>query len=499
MANRKPILFHVSSVPSYKLLRQFARHCVRAGRSVHLWYEGSDAAIVESLRGDAAEAGIHVDHLDPSAATAHPHERMRPLRRVRKKLAAAAFLADEERVAKAFGRIMPAARARRLAVRLAAKTALPGLTAHRRHFASSIALASAELARVDPAALVVSEDGISGSLAVLGAARKARIPVIDIPYGFGVRRDLEIDLGNKQARGDLVRLDAATPAGRLLSQVAPQWVKRGEFEGAVMFPAEYILAAESLGLTLRDAWIIHGGYSDILCAESDQMESVYVEEGVPPRKIRRTGSPYCDTIAGAAASDPAAARALRSGRRIAEGTTRVLVSWPPSYHDVRGAHSEFASYQEMTRTFFRWMRSLPGCDLTVSLHPAVSAEGRNLIEEAGIAPDERYVIELIPQHDVFVTYFSSTIRWAIACGKPVVNYDAYGLGLDIYRSAPGFVNASTFAQFQDALSRLVTAPGAFEDLAAKQSSVAQRWGTLDGRCNDRILAELEQLARHRGG
>ena len=37
----------------------------------------------------------------------------------------------------------------------------------------------------------------------------------------------------------------------------------------------------------------------------------------------------------------------------------------------------------------------------------------------------RKTSELVPLCDLYVASVSSTIRWAIACGKPVVNYDVY--------------------------------------------------------------------------
>ncbi len=497
MASRKPILFLVSGLSSYKLLRLLAEHCVGAGRSVHFWYDGSDSAIFDGIKADGDVLGFCVERLDADPAPASPHGASSGRSAVSRRLSLESFLADEARVSRALSRVMPQSRARSFAHRAAARTALPGLPLYRRQLAARLAHASAGLERLDPAVLVVSEDGISGSMPVLAAARRARIPLIDVPYGFGVRRDLEIDLDNKEARGERILLDESTRGARLLKRLAPQWVKAGAHAGALMYPVDYVLAAESLGMSVRDPWIIHGGSSDILCAESAQMEGVYLSEGVPKGKIRRTGSPYCDAIARAVAKIPAAREALRTARRITEGRTRILVSWPPSYHDVRGRFSEFPTYTEMTRHFFTWLRTLPDCDLTVSLHPAVSAVGRQAIEEAGLAPDERYVIDLIAQHDIFVTYFSSTIRWAIACGKPVVNYDAYRLSLDVYDSAPGFVNAADFAQFQEALSRLVCVPGAFEALASRQSAVGEMWGTLDGRCNERILAELDDLVRSR--
>src|SRR5579859_4471121 len=222
MAIRKPILFHVSSLPSYKLLRQFAGYCVAAGRDVRLWYEGSDAAVLRHLADDAERAGIRGDVLDPSTASPDTvHERA--VRRVHPRLALEALLADEERLTRLLSRVMPAARAASIAKRSVARSGLGALAVHRRGFAAQLGHAFAELARVDPAALVVSEDGISGAMPVLAAARKSSIPIVDIPYGFGVRRDLEIDLGNKKARGEMITLDASSAAGRLLRQVAPQW------------------------------------------------------------------------------------------------------------------------------------------------------------------------------------------------------------------------------------------------------------------------------------
>src|SRR5947209_10577586 len=55
---------------------------------------------------------------------------------------------------------------------------------------------------------------------------------------------------------------------------------------------------------------------------------------------------------------------------------------------------------------------------------------------------------LFRSNDLFVTYFSSTIRWAIAAGKPVLNYDAYGVDLTIYDQSPGVENFKDFAAFR---------------------------------------------------
>lgn len=112
-------------------------------------------------------------------------------------------------------------------------------------------------------------------------------------------------------------------------------------------------------------------------------------------------------------------------------------------------------------------------------------------EKIDISDD--YVIRLIPRHDVFVTYFSSTIRWAIAAGKPVINYDAYKLGLDIYDGAGGFINVESFDAFKSKLSQLANDVGEFNRMAAAQCRAAPRWGLMDGKCSDRIASVIAGL------
>src|SRR5262249_11502744 len=139
-----------------------------------------------------------------------------------------------------------------------------------------------------------------------------------------------------------------------------------------------------------------------------------------------------------------------------------------------------------------WLLGLPNCEVTVSLHPATLAADRAAIAETGVTLTDDYVIELIPQHDVYVSYFSSTIRWAIAAGKPVVNFDLYKLGLRVYDGAPGVATVDTFAGFKAAMSELIASEEGFTRIAARQAAVAQQWGVLDGQATARIAGVICQ-------
>ena len=461
----RPILFLVSAASSYRLLKFVAQQLVARSERVVFLYERGPDRLFDEINADARAMGAEAHAFEPLV---DPAQRSGPVWGNHPRQLSAMALRGRAAVA-------------RLSTSGAAVGRLRELQAA---LASQLAAALKFFSDVQPRAIVTGEDGISAPLALMAAARDRGIRVVVIPFGYGVRRDLETALDAKASRGELVT--ATGPWAGLIQSHAPQWIKTGSHAGALMYEDAYIVAAESLGITLRDPWIIHGGFGDVLCVESEQMRRVYLEEGVPAARLAPTGTPYWDRMVRALDSNPDARAALRQPRRTTPGLTRILVSWPPSYHDDRGRFSEFASYREMSTTVLAWLQRQPACEVKVSLHPAVSADDRAALAAAGVAVTDDYVIEQIPQHDLFITYFSSTIRWAVAAGKPVINFDLYQLGLHVYDSAPGVARVTSLADFQRCVTRLVSSDYEFAAAAGAQIAVAEDWGVLDGRCTERI-------------
>jgi hypothetical protein len=466
----RPILFLVSAASSYRLLKFVAEHLAREGRPVAFLYERGHDELFEVIQRDARALGAEAYAFAPLI---DPRSRSGPVWRRHPRLRDA--IAIWAKVVLMIPGLRPAGDAGRV-------------RELRAILAAQLAAARRLLSTLQPSAIVAGEDGISAPLAIHAAARHAGIRVVVVPFGYGVRRDLETALDAKAAHGELVT--ATGRWGGLIRARAPHWIKAGAHAGALMYEAAYIVAAESLGITLRDPWIIHGGYADRLCVESEQMGAVYRSEGIPESKLVPTGTPYCDVMVRALERNAAARAAVRQPRRIDPGVTRVLVSWPPSYHADRGALSEFPSYREMSVSVLGWLSRLPGCSVTVSLHPATLAADRAALIENGVRLSDDYVIELIPQHDVFVTYFSSTIRWAVAAGKPVINFDLYKLGLTVFDNAPGVLTVASFTDFQREMTQLATEESAFADAARRQIAAAPAWGTLDGLNTARVIAAI---------
>ena len=462
----KPILFVVGTATAYKIHKPFAEFCVAQKRRVDFVYDREPDALFAQVTADAKALGGGAVSLD-AAIGPGPHETPWSL-----------FNRPPSR-AKAFD-----------AVRKNNTTSR--LTAFSNAIFGRLAAAKGLLKKLKPAVVVVAEDGVAGPLALIAAAQQAGIRVAILPYGYGTQRDFEIALEAKSKREEVERPEGAF--GEAIRRLAPEWIKQGPFEGTLLFPPDYIVALESAGIHINNAWIVHGGTADRLLVESPQMYDLYHSEGLPREKLVMTGSPYGDFVMDAVAAHADAQAAFRQPRRITPGICRVLVSWPPSYHGERGEFSEFSTYPEMTRTVLRQLVDLPKTRVTVSIHPAVGASDRAAVAETGVNVSDEYVLRLIPQHDIYVSYFSSTIRWAVACGKPVLNYDAYKLNLDVYAEAPGVMTTASLDELMRAAAELAGSEASFTNMAAQQIEVAGRWGLLDRPAMPRILQEIDALA-----
>lgn len=461
----KPILFVVGSATAYKIHKPLAEYCVQQGRTVAFVYDREPDALFEQMQRDSQALGAAAQSLDAAIAPG-PHNSPWSL----------------------FNR--PPARTR-VFDSLRKQQATPRMAAFSQIIFGRLAASHALFETLAPSVVVVAEDGVAGPLTLIAAAKRRAIPVAVLPYGYGTQADFEIALETKAALGELERAEG--PVGEMIQRKAPEWIKQGKFEGALLFPSEYVVVLESAGIHVNNAWVVHGGTADRLLVESMQMLDLYRAEGLPEGKLVVTGSPYGDFMLDALATDPDARAAFRQPRKITPGQTRILVSWPPSYHSERSQHSEFPSYLEMTRAVLAGLQGLANTTVTVSLHPAVNADDGAAISAMGVNISDDYVLRLIPLHDIYVSYFSSTIRWAVAAGKPVINYDAYKLALDVYDAAPGVITTPSVARVLGLAAEL-GADEVFAELASRQVAVAERWGMLDAPSMPRILAEIDRLA-----
>ncbi len=347
------------------------------------------------------------------------------------------------------------------------------------------------LSQHNPKLLVVPEDGISGNFALIKAAFSLGIPILDLPYGYGSHRDLENALYEKQLKEKLYNTEEGI--GALVKKYYPQWVKKGKFEGCILLNPHFIVVLEELGISVKNAWTIHGGYADKLAAESQAMYNHYLNEGLSKEKIILTGTPYCDYIKKVIDSNIDYKKAYLNSKKIYKNTTSILICWPPSYHNERGHLCEYSSYEQLTKMVLNQLAKIKNARVTLNLHPAVQSQFLTFIKNTNINISKEYILDEIPKHDIYISCYSSTIRWAIAARKPVINYDFYNFNIKDYSEPPGVLRAENNEKFNLLLNKLITDDQYYQQIALLQKGSSSDWGMIDGQNFARIYNLIKKL------
>ncbi len=329
----------------------------------------------------------------------------------------------------------------------------------------------------DTVALVVGQDGIGINQALIRQAKQRQVPVVIIPYEYSTTKQ------QAEHRFHAKSFTTAPKLNRWIARLRPRWVYTYQGEKLLCMHGNRIVALELLGWSVPKPWSVHGGHADVLAVESKAMFDHYRREGLPKRKLVLTGTVANDDLARfMSAAEP----------RTPGAPLRVLCSIPPDY--TTRTQCAFDDYDTLVNFWLNTLNSLPNITLSVQLHPAVPAKYKAIIANSGITIVEENITELIPNCDVFVTSVSSVIRYAIACGKPVINYDVYGFGYTDYDTVKGVKLCTTQAEFETQAIRLTQDNLYYRQVCEEQAEVAQEWGILDGRAGERIMALFQRLA-----
>lgn len=338
--------------------------------------------------------------------------------------------------------------------------------------------------------LVVCEDGLGGPLRIISEALKSGTMVTILPYEYSTKEARFRALADSPVISEVTTL-----RHKLIARFFPKWVATFFGRNYIRLPIKDIFYHELFGLSVPDPWTVHGGRASVLLAESEQMLSHYLSEGVPAEKIRETGSISQDEIFEAlqnsARNHSADSIVMQSDKR-----TRVVVSFPPSYFPSRKGKSEFSNYRELVENWVKLLESIPSVDVRYQAHPNTSIEDINLIKQF-VALDNRKISELIAEGDLLITSYSSVIRIAITCQKPVINYDAYSFEYPDYLGVSGVFHASNYLQLSELVSRLLE-PDFYKKAVLSLSAISQDWGKVDGLAWSRIRAAIGESLGNKG-
>jgi hypothetical protein len=366
-------------------------------------------------------------------------------------------------------------------------TALPLRLAEARR---GLAGARALMARLRPDLLVLAEDTVEyGTAALIRAARERGAPSAIVPFTVATAEEPAETYAHAR------RFQVRGLGNRLLARLSPRWEHRHRGRRLVRLPAPRALALEMLRLAPPRPWTVHSGFADRIAVESERMLDLYRAEGVPEEKLVLTGAPYDDVLAAARTEAPARRAALLAELGLDPVRPLVVSALPPDQMGSRAEACEFPTYADLVAAWVGALAASGDGNVVLTMHPRVRPGDVAVPAHPRVRLVARDTAALVPLGDVFVASASATIRWAIACGKPVVNYDVYRYGYADYLGCRGVLAASSKDEFVRALRSLAGDPAARAAAAAAQEAEAPRWGMLDGQSGQRVLRLFDAMTQ----
>lgn len=363
------------------------------------------------------------------------------------------------------------------------ETEIAGWEAHYHHRRS---VAGRFLAAAGAQALLLPEDNVERDSASWIAAmhdRGGRSVVVS--YGSVTPHEAAIAYHSQPDYGP------STPADWAFLALQPRWGMRWRGRTMMRLPPARVCAMETAGLAPSLPWVVNSGAADAIAVESEFMRRQFTAHGVPAEKVRAVGTQPLDKLF--AGTQQAAAR--RSALDATHGFTAdrplLLCALPPNQYPGVPAPG-LATYDALVDAWVGLLkRARERFHVAVTPHPNIAAESLRPLVAAGIPVLEGGAAAWIPLCDAYLASVSSTIRWALACGKPVINYDCYGYRHAEYQGIAHVLHAWTPEQAQAALSQWMLPPD-FQALAAAAASAREEFGVLDGQGVARLSRLLEE-------
>jgi hypothetical protein len=339
-------------------------------------------------------------------------------------------------------------------------------------------------------ALLIPEDIVGKVWPVAIAAGHDRgVPTLVLPYTLANR--------DEAIQGLKGLPEFQTVNNRVAATWYPRWRYSDNTVDLVRLPSPHIFAHEELGIAPRDPWMMNSGYADKILVDSPASLEYFRAGGIPIEQMATVGSVSQDRIFEQRRNRDESLQALRQQLGLSSKKPLLLISGCPNQLSAPVPFCEFATIEDVARFVGDSVAPLAEhYHLVVRPHPNFAEFGR-MLEPFGIKSTLAPTASLVPLADVFIAFASATIRWAIACAIPTVNYDVFHYRYGDFAAAKGVASVTGADTFRTLVQTLTPGAAPLQVMSEHAQRDSARWSAMDGRGVARIEDEIRKACRSR--
>ena len=336
------------------------------------------------------------------------------------------------------------------------------------------------LLKIRPDLLIMAEDSIQYGLHILiKLGNAAGIPTVIIPFTIANASE------PAEAYFDNPRYNCSDNLiNRLVGSLFPHWVYCYKGRKLLRMAVWDIIALELLGFAPKQPWVYNSEETSVIAVENESMFQYYRKEGLPVNRLIISGALYDDVLAEGVMNAEKNLSVLYEELDLTPNQPLLVCALPPSQFPRQ---CEFTDYFELVQFWMQTLATIEGWNILIRPHPRMSKEDLNFLQQFNVIITDIDTASLVPLCDVYVSSVSATIRWAIACGKPVVNYDVYQMNYSDYIEVGGVITINNKDAFKGALWNLTRNKEFYNNIVTRQNECMSKWGILDGKSGERML------------
>lgn len=341
------------------------------------------------------------------------------------------------------------------------------------------------LARTQVSLVVLFEENAAYRTGiVVSAARSHFIPTVIMPFTIGD------ELEAAEAYFDNPDYwPTSNVFNELVAKACPRWSYVHRDKVLLRSRGILALADEAMGVAPPMPWVMNSSRASAIAVESPAMLDLYKSAGLPSDQLEAVGSMIDDVIFAATQR----ADEVRSALGLDRSKPVLLCSFPPNQLDGVIRQTEWESFEELLDFWANELLGLSGWQVVIKPHPSLARPFVQRLRDSGLKVTDRDTAELIPICDLYNACVSSTIRWALACGKPVLNYDAFSYRYRDFTKEGAVVTVDTRDDFRAALERLTQDAMFLKTQTEAAQAAAPRWGRIDGQAGTRLFGLFDKL------
>jgi hypothetical protein len=334
--------------------------------------------------------------------------------------------------------------------------------------------------------LVLFEDNAEDDTAIwVAAARDGAIPSVIVPF---TNAD-QVEPAKSHDYDSSSHTDA-NAFDRFVASHFPRWqAEPGEHQMPRRTGVE-AFAAEALGFAAPLPWTPNSSRANVIAVESRAMLEQFKRLGLPSSQLQLTGNARDDEMH-AARSRVAELRRRRFS--VLPGQRLIVCGFPPRRSVAIGPGCEFATYRDAIDFWFGELNAFNDSVVVIKPDPAVSADDVEYMRTHGYEVSDLSVATLLAACDLYVSSGLPTIRWALALGKPVLNYEMCTHHDPEFAQEEAVVTVHTRDAFKSEIKRWATDEDYLPERTRLADQASRHWGMVDGNSMGRLRALFDSL------